>query len=156
MTASRERATLEPVCTALAAILDDYRRQVEASLVQMQASRETGMTQTTYVHTSAGPVRLAWPSHAPRVIATLFMPSAGGTNGKSPPSFVGRSLMLGLETFAGMPHTVMAALPGRLLGEVARTEDPFIATMSTTRMERVVEHGDHVEVVLDVGMTHWS
>jgi len=125
------------------------------SLCHMQSSRDPDVTQTTYVHTSEGMVRLAWPRRAPRVIASLLMgPMGAGT--RSLPSFVGRSLMLKRDAFANLPDIVMAAMPGRRLGEIAHAEDAFIAAMSTMRMERIVEHEDHVEIVLDVETTCWS
>ena len=155
MSSPETRPPLDRVCTALAALLDRNRRQVELSLDHMQSSRDPDVTQTTYVHTPTGTVRLTWPPHATRIITTLLIGPIGARIPGLSPSFVGRSLMLRFDAFANLPDTVIAAMPGRLLGEIGHAEDAFIATMSTRRMERIIQHEDHVEIILDVEMKDW-
>jgi hypothetical protein len=149
-------APLEPVCRVLADLMTEHGEGMRHALRSLMGTRGDGRTYFDHVHTWFGPIRVMWDRDDERAIATLRLGPLPGGPGDNHPCIRGRSLLVRHASLAAVPQTLMGALVGRRLGEVAMFDNPFLERVAAERIVKVVDRDDHVGIELDMDLVRWT
>lgn len=151
---------LQPVCLEVARLLDADRDKALEILDSICATHERdprGYYHSS-LHTWWGPIDIRWKGmadEAPRAI--LHLGRMAGIPGRGQPSLDGSRLLLDTRALDGVPDTILNAMAGRRLGELAMFENAFLDRLANVRVLGIGEGEDGAPfLMLDVEMVQWD